>query len=244
MDEFHNNEIPTSENKRTSIVKLSRTINPFEILPRTTLQDSRLSLDALGALVRLSSIPGDWEWRLYHIETKILGIGRDHRKRIFRELEAAGYLTRSKLKGQGGKWKHFYNLILECTGLTSDGKAVDGEAVAGEGVDLHNTKSDNTDIQKPQLLPPENEAPVDNLVFSCLIDEQLRSGIYEILKNRNDAQTILDELAATLKTKGKDYIKNPLAWVRKVAKAGVDITPAGLGRAMLREEKIKAKSVT
>ncbi|MGC2780713.1 MAG: hypothetical protein WA418_34260 [Bradyrhizobium sp.] len=65
----------------------------FTIVPNAVFADSRLSVEAKGVLGYLLSRPHKWHVRLDHIGRTLL-VGRKKLQRIFRELIAAGYVTR------------------------------------------------------------------------------------------------------------------------------------------------------
>ena len=70
-------------------------------------------------------------------------MGRDWVRRMLRELENAGYLTRARSKKPDGRWVWHVELSDAPVPLhrspTIDGSAVDGSATDGSGVDLLNT---------------------------------------------------------------------------------------------------------
>ncbi len=61
--------------------------------PKRCLRGSRLSVEAKGVLGHLLSRPHKWHVRLDHVGRTLL-VGRKKLQRIFRELIAAGYVTR------------------------------------------------------------------------------------------------------------------------------------------------------
>ncbi|WP_315827857.1 hypothetical protein [Bradyrhizobium sp. SZCCHNG3015] len=65
----------------------------FTIVPNAVFADARLSVEAKGVLGYLLSRPHKWHVRLDHIGRTLL-VGRKKLQRIFRELIAAGYVTR------------------------------------------------------------------------------------------------------------------------------------------------------
>ena len=65
----------------------------FTIVPNAVFADARLSVEAKGVLGYLLSRPHNWHVRLDHIGRTLL-VGRKKLQRIFRELIAAGYVTR------------------------------------------------------------------------------------------------------------------------------------------------------
>jgi predicted transcriptional regulator len=75
----------------------------YENIPRRVLQDSRISLRALGVLVLLLSMPEGWRTSA----TKIAGSrkeGRDAIETALKELVAVGYLARHRVQYKNGTW--------------------------------------------------------------------------------------------------------------------------------------------
>lgn len=85
-----------------AILKKRLTKN-FVTIPNSILSDNQLSLDTIGVLVYLLSLPENWEVRADHIRKKF-GIGKGKQQRIFKELEDAGYLIRETMRGAHGRW--------------------------------------------------------------------------------------------------------------------------------------------
>jgi hypothetical protein len=76
----------------------------FTVIPNVIFEDSRLSIEAKGALGYLLSRPHDWLVRLAHLG-RALGVGRDKMERIIGELIAAGYvLRRGQQRTQSQQW--------------------------------------------------------------------------------------------------------------------------------------------
>lgn len=133
----------------------------FTVLPNGTIRDPRLSLDALGLLVKLISRPPNWEVRPYQLQ-KECSIGRDKLRRLLAELEDSGYLVRTKSRKSDGTWDWVSEVYQEAQtqghrtmggnsghGSTMDvfpvdGSAVSGSPVAGKHGDIKKTVSKNT----------------------------------------------------------------------------------------------------
>lgn len=103
----------------------------YTSIARSTLQDENLSLEAIGLLAYFLSLPDDWQVRSTHIE-KRFGIGTHKRRRIFKELEAAGYIEYIKLKN-------------EKTGLMQGTECIVHEAPKG----AENRETKNQSLGKP-----------------------------------------------------------------------------------------------
>lgn len=87
--------------------------NPYCMLLRDTLQDSRLPARALGILVYLMSKPDDWEPAIEDICRRFKDVGREQAYRIINEtLIPLGYARRVCEK-QGGRFLRWVTEIYE-----------------------------------------------------------------------------------------------------------------------------------
>lgn len=121
--------------------------------------------------------------------------------------------------------------------------------VSNKIIDLrHNTTVTEQNLNKTTTQTFVSEVQLESgggdLKFSKYVPLQLHAPIRALLQGNNEGQAILDELAAELTRKDRQPIKNIVAWVRKVASIGVDVTPAGLAKADQRQNITTAKSVT
>jgi hypothetical protein len=71
----------------------------FAALPNAIWEDRRTSVEAKGVLGYLLSRPHNWNVRLEQVG-RVLDIGKDKLQRIFRELIAAGYVTREQTRDE------------------------------------------------------------------------------------------------------------------------------------------------
>ena len=76
----------------------------YGIVPRGLLEDPRLALDTRAVAAWLAAQAQGFQISIFIMLAR-LGVGKDRWQRMARELEAAGYLHRSKsLSGAGGRW--------------------------------------------------------------------------------------------------------------------------------------------
>lgn len=85
------------------IVRSPRPDRGFTILDNLTLRDPRLSWKARGLLAFLLSMPDNWRTNSDHLQ-HCGPDGRDSVRAGLRELEAAGYLERRKVRSESGRW--------------------------------------------------------------------------------------------------------------------------------------------
>ncbi|GGE94487.1 hypothetical protein [Shewanella carassii] len=145
----------------------------FTVLPNGTIRDTRLSLDALGLLVKLISRPPNWEVRPYQLQQEC-SIGRDKLRRLLAELENTGYLVRIKSRRSNGTWDWVSEVHQEAQttkngnsghgvtmdGFSVDGSAVNGSSVAGKHGDIKKTEIKKTESQK---IDTRESSPVPKL---------------------------------------------------------------------------------
>lgn len=93
------------------VIKLKRK-GGFTVLPTAMLRDTRLSLKTKGLFAVMISLPEDWEYSVSGLAS-INGVGRDAIRSALKEMEEAGYLTRERAHGEGGKFCGNVYLIQE-----------------------------------------------------------------------------------------------------------------------------------
>lgn len=84
-----------------STFRVNKNVN-YTVMSNHHLQDKRLSLKAKGLLSYMLSLPDDWDYSLKGLTTGCRD-GIDSVRSIVRELEARGYLRRSKVRDARGR---------------------------------------------------------------------------------------------------------------------------------------------
>jgi hypothetical protein len=209
-------------------------------ISRALIDDARLQFDTRGVANWLIAKPDGWQIRLgvlpYLLQQRAgpgERMGRDRVRRMLRELENAGYLTRARSKKRDGRWT--WRIELSDTAVpfyrssTMDGSAVDGSPVDGQGVDLRNTLN-NSRLGK--LIPTTTTEPkaTENAVVVQLMEVQypdiLNGGHLTCTRKLIEAcpaeqrQPVLDEIGA-MHARGK--VRSPLGLLKSLiekAKSG------------------------
>jgi len=110
-------------------------------ISRALIDDPRLQFDTRGVATWLIAKPDGWQIRLGALPYLLRQragpaerMGRDRVRRMLRELENAGYLTRARSKKLDGRWA--WRVELSDTAVPFDrGSAMDGSAVDGSAGD-------------------------------------------------------------------------------------------------------------
>ncbi|MDP9019091.1 MAG: hypothetical protein M3N19_12325 [Candidatus Eremiobacteraeota bacterium] len=223
----------------------------WEAIPVELINDSRLEWDTRGIANWLIARPAGWEIRITALPNLLrnqsMGVGRQRLRRVLRELENAGYLTRSRHRLANGRWRWqcaFRPVPRRATidGLAVGGTPVDGSATGGQPVDIHNTVRNITLKQTRLNTTTEARRGIANSgveleieLPECLVGRLRAAALALIAECPACArQPVLDEIAA-MHAKGK--VRSPIGLLRKLincAKAGTFV--ANLASSRVREE--------
>ena len=88
---------------------INRITTNFTQVSNSVVTDARLSFKAKGLYLYLASKPDGWKFYLTEIQKNATD-GRDGIKTAFKELETLGYLVRSKVNGEDGKFTYNYEI--------------------------------------------------------------------------------------------------------------------------------------
>lgn len=133
----------------------------FTVMSNVHLQDTRLSLKAVGLLSKLLSLKDDWKYSVEGL-TQICKEGKDAITAALKELEACGYLTRRQTHDAAGKLSGMEYIIYETPQEESpltENPSTDKpstEKPLTENPQQLNTKLLNINI--PPIVPQEGEA--------------------------------------------------------------------------------------
>ena len=124
--------------------------NPYVIINKQFLEDSKLSWKAKGLLSYLLSLPDDWQ--IYESElVKHSKDGRDSTKSAIKELIDNGYIERERKRDEKGMLKHYEYSVYERSihiGKSNVGKSNVGESVTTNIITKLNNNNTNIYIDK------------------------------------------------------------------------------------------------
>lgn len=236
-----------------SVLRIKKYKHGWIPVPRALINDRRLQFDTRGFAQWLIAKPSGWQIRvgvLPHLLRDQAGpgerMGRDKLRRYLRELETAGYLTRTRARRPDGRWVWHIEFsdrpdTATIDGLAVDGSAVDGSAVDGQGVDILQTQDySRLDNSIPTTTPaaaataPGDEAVVVGFIAEIKYPEALAGPLLvsaqKLIEDcpAEQRQAVLDEIGAM---DAHGTVKSPLgllsSLVRK-AKSGEFMPNHGL----------------
>jgi hypothetical protein len=124
----------------------------YVVLDKSALDDERLSFRAKGLHAWLIAQPDDWNPCREHLAS-ISTEGRAAVASALRELEAAGYFERRKLRNPDGTFRYVVN-VYEVSTSTTYQRTVDGLPATGEPATVHSPLTSNkeqvTTTNKPR----------------------------------------------------------------------------------------------
>lgn len=130
----------------------------FTILSNEPIEDSRLSLEAVGLLAYLFSKPDGWQIRTAELKRRF-GIGRDKLRRIYRECRDAGYMTSYRPRDEAGKVLGEEVALRESPGDGKPGSRINRQPdkpAAGKSVPLVRTEGE---VNTEGVVKTEHSAP-------------------------------------------------------------------------------------
>jgi hypothetical protein len=124
--------------------------NPYVMLNKELLNDTRLSWKAKGILAYLLSLPDDW--KIYEKElAKHSKDGKESLRTGIQELIKAGYIVRTLARDKDGKLRGYeYKVLEKPTAIrkTDVGKTDVGKSDIGKSAPTNNDSTDNDSTKK------------------------------------------------------------------------------------------------
>ena len=139
------------------VIRVQRSIG-YTVLPNGILRDTGLSLKTKGLFAIILSLPETWDYSVAGLAT-VAGCGRDAIRSALGEMEQAGYLTRTRSHGEGGKFTGvIYNIRDQAEPLSGKPTTVEPtlEKPSSENPTQLNKDISNKDLINPHS-PPEGD---------------------------------------------------------------------------------------
>ena len=198
-----------------AVFRIERT-RDYTVMSNHHLRNANLSLKAKGLLSMMLSLPEDWNYTTRGL-AKICKEGVDAIGAALRELEAAGYIVRHKLRDRQGRISDTEYVIYEQPQLRKPDT---------DSPDTENPYMDKPDTEKPAELNIEKSntqkqniygSSTDSIPFrdcaaDCLPERKGRDAmslteieaIREIVRNEEYAQAIKKRIGVQIDTKAVD----------------------------------------
>ena len=192
----------------------------FTIVAQTIMRDDRLSLKETGLLVRLLSLPDNWEFSENGLTQIFKQDGQAAIRTGLKKLEEYGYLTRKRTRDNTGKlgcveWTvydcpHVENPHLDNSHLDNshlNNSHMENRPQSITNVSITNESSPNesiTNSKKERKAGKEKEKSFDSIIEEYTEDQELRETLGEFLKMRQRIRKPMTNYAFTLMLKKLD----------------------------------------
>lgn len=205
-----------------SIIRSARKERDFSIVSNSVLQDSRLSMRALGLLVRLLSRPDNWETNSETLAREF-NCGREQMRTVLAELRDAGYLALVKSQDAKGHWSSKWYIYDEPThGEPKSEQPEPGNRVLGQPDAINNT--DNKEpIQKQKSTKADCSALFD-MFWKAYPKKVGKDAAAKAFAKRKPDDKLMKEILQAIELQkvseqwqkdGGQYIPNPSTWLNQ-----------------------------
>ena len=134
------------------LIRKARRGKDFTTMPNETVRDPRLSMDTLGILLNIISLPEDWVIRKKDLEIRLC-VGRRILDRAFNEMKNAGYLFEVDVVSNSTKFSGKGYLIYADSDKPADVQNVQREGGITDVQNVHLQKK-QYNTTKETLIPP------------------------------------------------------------------------------------------
>ena len=123
----------------------------YTVLPNGILRDTGLSLKTKGLFAIILSLPEGWDYSVAGLAS-VAGCGRDAIRGALKEMETAGYLTRMRAHGEGGKFTGVVYTIRDVAEPLSENPTMDEPAPLSGKPTTDNPTSEKPSSENPTQL--------------------------------------------------------------------------------------------
>ncbi len=179
-----------------AIVRIPK-VNNYTIMSNHHLTDPNLSLKAKGLMSYMLSRPDNWDFTIEGLARQNME-GADAIARIIRELEARGYVIRSRTRNKAGKFTDMEYRILECPQDMADVQTITAENAPMPAHDepipdhpLPNSplpENPIVDIPNPAAPFPENAGQINTEPFNTEIPKPFNTEIPKTEREKTERE--------------------------------------------------------
>jgi len=167
------NDYKIKEKINMAVFRVERNQN-YTVMSNYHLRDKSLSLKAKGLLSQMLSLPEDWDYTLTGL-ARINCEGRDAIRAAVKELEEAGYVTRSRIRNEKGHLLGTEYVIREQPFFSAEPaleEPASGNPTLGETTELNKDTKQNKDLQSKDSIPFPSAPPVVGTSSASLASPQ------------------------------------------------------------------------
>tara|TARA_R110000824_G_scaffold15839_1_gene66447 strand:+ start:2187 stop:2951 length:765 start_codon:yes stop_codon:yes gene_type:complete len=190
-----------------AIIKIKKRTSPYVTIDCTALKDPNLSAKAKGVFCYLLCMPPNWKIYLSELTNHFKDGGTSISSAV-KELELAGYISKQRINGEGGRFEGVEYNVYETPELAKQALPINGKPINGKQVTT-NTTTSVVDTNKTKT---KRKAQPDSVEICILYFGELKS-------NGNEALSFYDYYASKGWKVGQSPMKDWQAaarnWVRR-----------------------------
>lgn len=191
-----------------SIIRSPRKDRGFTIVSNAVAQDARLSMRALGLLVRLLSRPDNWETNSTTLAAEF-GVGREQMQGVLRELSGFGYMALVKERKEDGTFfSRWYVYDEPEKEQPEHGKPAPEKPYAGEPVANNKNRLNKEPIQTPHT--PKGADALFDTFWKAYPSKVGKDAAKKAFAKRKPTPELLSEMLKAIAEQ-----KTSLAWVKE-----------------------------
>jgi hypothetical protein len=160
----------------------SKHVGNYTVIPNSILQNNNLTLEAIGLLCHLLSLPPDWVVYKSQLSER-LKIGRERFNRIFKELTDNGYIISIRKVSEDTKQFDYEHIVYD---KPYNGEPYTGFPTAAKPSTANDT-TNNIDIQSNII---QSNIPIQNNIVS----ESKKSNFKNKRSDKNFVPPTIDEV--------------------------------------------------
>lgn len=209
-----------------SIIRSPRKDRNFTIISNAVCLDQRLSMKALGVLVRLLSRPDNWSTNSDTLAREF-GCGRDQMRSVLNELSEAQYMALNKVQDEKGHWASFWVVYDEPTTSPNyypkpeepkTGLPEPGNPYFGESGPITRTDLTRTDNKRKRSI--SNDQPDFELFWTAYPRKTNKGFARTVFAKIKPDDTLLKKMISSIEQqkrsdqwKDPKYIPHPSSWL-------------------------------
>lgn len=226
-----------------SIIRSPRKDRGFTIVSNAVAQDARLSMRALGLLVRLLSRPDNWETNSTTLAAEF-GVGREQTQGVLRELSGFGYMALVKERKEDGTFfSRWYVYDEPEKEQPEHGKPAPEKPYAGEPVANNKNRLNKEPIQTPHT-PKGADALFDTFWTAYPVKVGKDAAKRAFTKRKPTAELLGEMLNAIAEQKTSlawikedgQFIPHPATWLNHGR--WMDEAPGSIGAAPVQSTRL------
>lgn len=171
-----------------AVIRVHKT-KDYTVMSNTHFREKKMTLKAKGLLSLMFSLPDDWDYSIAGLTT-LSKDGKDGVMSALKELEDFGYLKRTRLNDEKGKFAGYdYDIFEQPQSEKPYAENPNTDKPNTENPPQYitkqlNTNTSNTDTTKENKERKKGNSSYDEIISELVSDDNVKNTLYEYIKMR------------------------------------------------------------